>query len=321
MLVVRRFAVLFAILLLEACATRPEPPGMMVPVNGHQMHIYCSGAESALPTIVLEGANMGLSPFYRNLQESVARQVRVCSYDRAGIAWSEPGAGPRDAKTIASELHVLLQEADVRPPFLLAGHSLGGLFALRYAHDYPDEVAALALLDSSHPDQNRLLPDATDDIANEMKILARLRWLLRLGASHIYNPYRAQLKPLPPAAFREALYFTHQPSMVDAIMGETAARPASMAEAGEVKSLGSMPLLVVSRGITYEPNPEASAEDNERRKRIAEGWIQLHREYLALSTQSRYLVVPGSNHYTLVSERAFADQVAAEIVKLAEAAR
>ena len=263
---------------------------------------------------------MGLSPFYRNLQNSLAREVRVCSYDRAGIAWSEPGEDPRDARHISAELHLLLHEAGINPPFLLAGHSLGGLFALRYAHDYPDEVAGLALLDSSHPDQDTLLPDASGGVENELKVLSRLRWLLILGVSHLYNPYRAQLQPLPPDAFREALYFTHQPSMVDAVMSETAAGPASMMQAGEVKSLGSLPLLVVSRGITYEPNQKDGAEANERRRRIAEGWIQLHKEYLALSTKSRYAVIAGSNHYSLVSTRMFADQAAEEIIKLVKVA-
>jgi pimeloyl-ACP methyl ester carboxylesterase len=316
---VRCFAFL-SVLLLGACATRPEPPGVMVSVNGHLMHLYCTGPDSQT-TVVLEGANMGLSPFYRNLQESLATQLRVCSYDRAGIAWSEPSTSPREAKNIASELHTLLQEAGLKPPFLLAGHSLGGLFVLRYAHEYPEDVAGLAFLDSSHPDQDKLLEDAAGGVERELKILGRLRWLLRLGVSHVYNPYKTQLRPLPAEAYRQALYFTHQPSMVDAVMGETAARAASMLQAGEVKSLGSLPMLVVSRGITFEPNPENSDEDNARRQRIAEDWIGLHKKYLTLSTQSRYVVVSDSTHYTLVSTRTFSDQVAGEIFKLAEAAQ
>jgi pimeloyl-ACP methyl ester carboxylesterase len=311
-----RCAILF-VMLLGGCAAQPEPPGVMIPVNGHLMHLYCTGPASTQATVVLEGANMGFSPFYRNLQDSLATRMRVCSYDRAGIAWSEPGSSPRDATSIASELHMLLQEAGISPPFILAGHSVGGLFALRYAHDYPDEVVGLALLDSSHPDQDSL-SDSTSGIEDQLKTLSRLRWLLRLGVSRIYNPLRAQLEPLPPAAFAEGLYFTHQPSMIDATIGETEARPASMAQAGEVKSLGSLPLLVVSRGITFEPNPENSAEANERSKRISEGWIELHKKYLTLSTNSRYVVVPGSNHYTIISTRTFADQVGEQIVQLAE---
>ncbi|MES2606473.1 MAG: alpha/beta hydrolase [Pseudomonadota bacterium] len=320
----KRFAFLFVctglFFNLAACATHPEPPGKMVAVDGHLMHLYCTGPESPQPTVILEGANMGLSPFYRNLQESLEQTIRVCSYDRAGIAWSEPSDNPRESRFIAAELHELLREAGLKPPFLLAGHSLGGLFVLRYAHDYPDEVAGLALLDASHPDQNTLVADPAKQIAGELKILAWLRRLQWLGVSHVYNPYRVQLQPLPPAAFEQALYFTHQPSMADAIIGETRSRIVSMAQAGEVKTLGALPLLVVSAGA-YQVNPERSAEDTERLKTSYERWQQFHLQYLALSTNSRHVVIEGSNHYTLISNKQFAQRASDEIIKLANAPR
>ena len=79
--------------------------------------------------------------------------TRVCAYDRAGMGWSEMGPDPRDARQITGELHALLDGAGIEGPYLLVGHSFGGLYMQTYAARYPDEVAGMALVDSSQPDQ------------------------------------------------------------------------------------------------------------------------------------------------------------------------
>jgi pimeloyl-ACP methyl ester carboxylesterase len=303
---------------MAGCATRPTPPGTMVPIGDHRVHLYCSGPLSSTKTVIVEGANMGLSPFYRNLQLRLERDLRVCTYDRSGIAWSEAAAGPRDARSIAAELRALLQQAGLRPPYILAGHSIGALFVLRYTHDYPEEVAGLALLDPSHPDQYGLQADPAAGESRELKELSRLRWMLRLGLSHIYNPYRSQLAPLPPDAFQQGLYFTHQTTMIDAISRETESRRATFSQAKEVTTIGRVPLLVISRGILYSSSPKMTAEQNAQRRNYSEKWMQLHSKYLELSANSRRVVVDGSTHYTLISERAYADRAGDEIVRLSK---
>jgi pimeloyl-ACP methyl ester carboxylesterase len=108
------------------------PPGEMVDVGTHSLHINCLGEGS--PTVILEAANLGMSAHWVRVQQQLAKTTRVCAYDRAGMGWSEPGPEPRDARQISSELHAQLNgAADTEGPYVLVGHSYGGLYARRYA--------------------------------------------------------------------------------------------------------------------------------------------------------------------------------------------
>src|SRR5829696_5172510 len=134
-----------------------SPPGEMVDVNGHLMHINCIGEGS--PTVILEAANLGMSAWWVRVQQQFAQTTQVCSYDRAGMGWSEAGPEPRDARHISSELHTLLKNADTEGPYVLVGHSYGRLYARMYAARYPNQVAGVALVDSSHPEQFTRFPE------------------------------------------------------------------------------------------------------------------------------------------------------------------
>lgn len=132
---------------------RHPPPGHMYHVNDHLMRMDCMGHGS--PALVLEsgGGNDGLT--WAAIQPKLATHTQVCSYDRAGMGWSDPLPRPRDADHVAAELHGLLASAHIERPVILMGHSLGGLFIRDYAAHYPSEVAGLIFEDSSTPLQNR----------------------------------------------------------------------------------------------------------------------------------------------------------------------
>src|SRR5215217_6081841 len=121
------------------------PPGEMVDVGGYRLHINCVGQGS--PTVVLDAGSGGFSAQWVRVQREVSGSIRVCAYDRAGMGWSEMGPEPRDAKQISGELHTLLSKAGIEGPYVLVGHSLGGLNMQTYAARYPDEVAGVALVD------------------------------------------------------------------------------------------------------------------------------------------------------------------------------
>jgi pimeloyl-ACP methyl ester carboxylesterase len=129
------------------------PPGELVDVGGHSLHINCVGEGS--PTVILESGSGATSVDWANIQPEVADTTRVCAYDRAGSGWSEPGPGPGDPQQIAAELHTLLGNAGIDGPYILVGHSFGGLYVLMYADLYPNEVEGMVLVDSSHPEQSR----------------------------------------------------------------------------------------------------------------------------------------------------------------------
>ena len=127
------------------------PPGEMVGIGGYSLHIDCVGRGS--PTVVLDAGLGEMSAQWVMVQREVSDTTRVCAYDRAGMGWSEMGPEPRDARQITGELHALLEGAGIEGPYVLVGHSFGGLYMQTYAARYPDEVAGMALVDSSQPEQ------------------------------------------------------------------------------------------------------------------------------------------------------------------------
>ncbi|HEX2452566.1 MAG TPA: alpha/beta hydrolase [Vicinamibacterales bacterium] len=126
------------------------PPGRLIDVGGFRLHLNCSGQGN--PTVILESALGGSSLSWSLVQPPVARFGHVCSYDRAGFGWSDAGPLPRTASRIAEELRTLLDRGSVAPPFVLVGHSFGGLVMCIFARRYRRDVSGLVLVDPAHPE-------------------------------------------------------------------------------------------------------------------------------------------------------------------------
>jgi pimeloyl-ACP methyl ester carboxylesterase len=124
-------------------------PGKIYRVDGHDMHLYCTGEGS--PTLVLEAGGGNDSLAWAKVQPELSKTTRVCSYDRAGMGWSTPGPDPRDADNIASELHALLQQAGVSGPIVLMGHSMAGIYVRAYATHYPQDLVGLIFVEGASP--------------------------------------------------------------------------------------------------------------------------------------------------------------------------
>src|SRR5215218_10058865 len=158
------------------------PPGEMVAVGGYSLHINCTGQGS--PTVILDSGSGLFSAQWVRVQRQVSDTARVCAYDRAGMGWSEMGPDPRDAQQITGELHTLLGKAGIEGPYVLVGHSFGGMYMQTYAARYPDEVAGVALVDSStDPDQFSQRPEARDSYEPQKQSFAVGSQLVRLGVS------------------------------------------------------------------------------------------------------------------------------------------
>jgi pimeloyl-ACP methyl ester carboxylesterase len=125
-------------------------PGRLVDVGGFRLHLYCSG--SGTPAVVMDSALAGSSISWALIQPDVSRLTRACSYDRAGFGWSDAGPMPRTAGRVADELRVLLDHGGVAPPFVLVGHSFGGLVMRIFAARYRSDVSGLVLVDPAHPE-------------------------------------------------------------------------------------------------------------------------------------------------------------------------
>lgn len=124
-------------------------PGRLVPVGDHQLHLSCTG--DGAPTVVLEAPALGFSASWARVQEAVTPLTRVCSYDRAGLGWSEASDGQRDMRTVPEELHLLLEGAGEIAPYAMVGDGLGAAFATEFAARFPNDTAFLVLIDTAEP--------------------------------------------------------------------------------------------------------------------------------------------------------------------------
>jgi hypothetical protein len=147
--------------------------GRMIDVGGHRLYLACSGTGS--PTVVLENGLGEHTPSWAWIVKDVALDTRVCVYDRAGQGWSESARGPQDGVQLAADLHTLLERAAIPGPYVLAGHSVGGTYALTFAARYPQQVAGMVLLDSSTPQQFTALPDYPAAYSSGRRLSARFR--------------------------------------------------------------------------------------------------------------------------------------------------
>lgn len=250
------------------------PPGQLVDVGGHRLHLHCAGSGS--PTVVIDAGLGSWSTHWTLVQSEVAKTTRVCTYDRAGMGWSEPGPLPRTAARFAQELHTLLQQADIPAPFVLVGHSLGGFPVRVFTHAYPAEVAGVVLVDSMSPAQFALSPaDTTDTSAqpvSQAHAFSILPLLARLGVARLIVNVLGLVGTMPPEDIASSAYF-YRPRNLQAYADESQAMADSAAQANAVQSFGDLPLIVLSRGLDPEPDWQAMQSDLLQLSSNSEQWI------------------------------------------------
>jgi pimeloyl-ACP methyl ester carboxylesterase len=259
----------------------PAPPGRIIDVNGKRMHVIEQGTQQNGPTVVLETGFSGASIGWAWIQPEIARFARVVSYDRAGLGWSEETGDPHDATETARRLQTLLKQLDAPPPYVMVGHSLGGIFVRRFAAMYPDEVGALVLIDSAHPQQVERLGAFHHRHPYELVMLGRA--LANIGLVEWFG-IPDEINSLPPAARSAAHYFIRSGSHWSAMVREAAAFHTSLQQASMPASLGDLPLIVLSATQGRLP-----------------GWNTLQRELSQLSTQGEWRAPPRTDHYGLVT--------------------
>jgi pimeloyl-ACP methyl ester carboxylesterase len=133
----------------------PAPPGQMVDLGGRRLHLHCTGSGSH--AVIVENGGGGFSVEWALVQPEVAKHTRICTYDRAGYAWSDRGPIDDGIEQIVSDLHLLLRRAHIDPPYILVGQSLGCLYARAYQRRFPEQVAGLVFVDGSHDEDVRMV--------------------------------------------------------------------------------------------------------------------------------------------------------------------
>ena len=258
-------------------AKKYPPPGQLVDVGGYRLHIDCTGTGS--PTVVIDAGLGDWSTGWGYVQPEVAKTTRVCTYDRAGWAWSEAGPLPRDAAQFAKELHTLLKNANIPGPYVMAGHSLGGLTVRVYVHDYSSEVVGVVLIDSMTPQQFAQSPtDVQPQLDTQSRPFNLMVALGRLGIVRLFVKPLGILPDAPPNA--EAYYALGvRPQNTQALIDDLRGMPAAGVQASAVKSFGDLPLIVLTARLNDLP-----------------GWPVWQTELLQLSSNSQQLIAENSGH-------------------------
>lgn len=268
----------------EARDCRFHPmPGRLVDVGGYKMHINCTG--QGTPAVILDsGLGNSYAPWYK-VQPQISQFVRVCSYDRAGIGYSDSSPHRRTSKDIAEELHTLLHNAGIPPPYVLVGHSMGGYDVRVYASLYRNEVAGMVLVDASHPQQEQRFPQALNDMDKG--------WLRELEFMEFTAPFGVP----------RLLGFCGDDAVIRApecnfhtvreTVAEWKAFSESAVQTAATGSLGDMPLAVLS----HDPGAPEPGIPADLVKPTNDAFEQMQEELSHLSTRGTRMIAKNSSHY------------------------
>jgi pimeloyl-ACP methyl ester carboxylesterase len=303
--------------------------------QGRRLNLYCLGEGS--PTVVFDAGLAGSTMSWALIQPAIAAKTRACSYDRAGIGFSDPARRAGSSANIVDDLHRLLAVAAVKPPYILVGHSSGGMNVRLYADVYPTEVVGMVLVDPSHEDQSTRFwklvgPNAPDTQAKWDEFLKDGQACVKAAASGFVESAQVnkdaalynKCVPAPVAIFSARInaamlkiYLT--PTFQQAMLSEQ--ENVFYASADQVRkarrSYGDIPLVV----LTASPRPRGPDETQEQRDARNNLWRTLHDEIAALSTRGVNRVVPDSRHFIQDSQPQVVNAAILEVLDAAKMRR
>jgi pimeloyl-ACP methyl ester carboxylesterase len=289
----------------QADANAYPMPGQLIDVGGHRLHLHCTGSGS--PTVVLQPGGGDFSAVMAWIAPAVAADTRVCVYDRAGRGWSEPADSPQDATQIALDLHTLLQRGNVPGPYVLAGHSFGGLYVLTYADLYPDDVAGMVLIDSTNPATKadpakaKAYDTGSYDAATD-RVAALGAAAARVGVVRLIGSFG--YADLPAEARDEVRAKTATADYASGWIDEFVQANASGAEAAMLTDFGDKPLVVLTAGAETDATHDAAQN-----------------QLATLSTDSSHRVVEGASHAGLILDERYAQATSQAILDVVSSVR
>jgi pimeloyl-ACP methyl ester carboxylesterase len=264
---------------------RYPPPGQMVDVGGHRLHLHCVGQGS--PTVVLDAGLGAFSLDWGAVQPQIATTTRVCAYDRAGLGWSEPGPRPRSPQQFADELYALLATSGVEGPYLLVAHSISGKTARLFASQHPNELSGMALIDARHESvDDHLTPEqvAAED-AHQQQFQDLIKWMARFGLVRLlWAPAWPSMLPgsenLSPESRTTIGVLQARPQQIENALAEGQGRMESNSQLVAAPPLGDKPLVVLASGQSIDNLPF---------------WKEAQQIMAGLSSNSRLIIAPSGH--------------------------
>lgn len=288
----------------EAADVRAYPmPGELIDIGGRSLHLSCTG--TGTPTVVAEPGGGEMSSNWAWITPAVAQDTRICVYDRAGQGWSEPADSAQDATQIAADLHALLDRANEPGPYVLAGHSFGGLYVLTFADLYPDEVAGMVLVDSTTP-REQVGGTAPAGQETSYDVMGRASGLMsataRLGLIRMFN--ETTFGTLPASSRDEVRAKGATAASLGASLDEYVQANASAEAAAGLRDFADKPLFVLTADIG-----------------TAEGWSTTQARLATLSTNAAHRVVEGADHQAFIADKEGAAVTTSAILQVVSAVR
>ncbi|MFI6827506.1 alpha/beta fold hydrolase [Kribbella sp. NPDC050241] len=286
--------------LREAADVTAYPmPGQLIDVGGHSLHLSCTG--SGTPTVVLEAGGGEMSSNLGWIAPAVARDTRVCVYDRAGRGWSEPADTAQDGLQVATDLHTLLQRGHVPGPYVLAGHSFGGLYVLTFAARYPADVSGMVLVDSTAP-----ATAAKPRAASSGDVMGRVSALVsvsaRVGLARLYG--QGSFGSLPRRSRDEVRASGATEGTLRSTIDEYVQAAASVQQAASLRDFAGKPLVVLTAGTGSDA-----------------AWSAAQDHLATLSTNSVHRVIDGATHEALVADEQYAATTTQAILDVVSSVR
>jgi len=285
-------------------------PGQLVDVGGFKMHIHCTGERS--PTVILVSGLDDFSIAWSRVQPEIARTTRVCSYDRAGLGWSEASPKPRTSRAMVDELHALLVNAGVEGPYVMVGHSFGGALAELFVHTYPDEILGLVLVDASPTDLFTRVPVWAKAIEQKLGFYRTLAPLSSFGLLAL-APNNIPNRGFPDDALAQYRAISVATDYYQTCIVENELFASNLAEVRSANvTFGDLPLIVLSRGY-WEAIPGLSETENQQ---AWQAWKEMQSEMLSLSSNSRQIVAEESEHHIQLDQPDLVIETILELIQM-----
>ncbi len=303
-------------------SSKPVPPGKLVDVNGTNLHIRAEGKKNDLPTLILEAGAGSNTDMLHWIAEGLKKNMRVIRYDREGKWFSESTKDSVTPEFYANQLHQLLAKSGEKPPYILAGHSMGGPYNRIFRDLYPNEVKGMVFIDSSHPEQWNRLAQKELFSENQILLVKTIATLSDLGIVGAYNKL-FESKPandgLPKDCHIRAHNLTaYSGKVFRRYIKENDINDKVLLRAGQTKNLDSLPVLVFTATEQYKESQKEKyrnqgIDPNEQIKI----WFEMQKELKELSTNGKQIVIE-SNHGSIITEKENAEIINKEILLMAE---
>lgn len=297
-----------------------SPPGQMVDVGGFRLHALVCG--QGTPTVLLEPALGGYALQYAHIQTAVSAFTQVVAYDRAGQGWSDVSPHPRTPAHLAGELKTLFNRLDLQPPYILAGHSFGGMLTRIYAGLNPQEVAGMVLIDATHENEYDPFPNIDKNVRQMATMVRLMKFVSRVGLGKPFTRLGLgpQAKSFSKGDLNTYLALASQPKHYETMLAEFSQHRAYFGAQSQVPgTLGDMPLVVVTAGKSV--SGQAKIGGSLTGDQMNELHQQLQKELVQLSSQGEQVLIPDATHFSIFLQPAYVAQVAEAIRQVVERVR